>query len=392
MKITKLVTLFAAAALIAVGFTGCDFDRDPDSPISGTFTKTKTWKGYDAQGNRMTYYIDSYLKIDKGCSFTIEEGAIVKFGPKGEIEVWNGSLNATGVIFTSWRDPRGRKILAAGDVEPAAGDWKEVYLNGTVGKFEGCEFCYGGHNCNTLVVCHSHGKLRVNDCYFHDNAGSDEVTSSANAALKYYNWEQWDEQTNCVTNCRFENNLWPLSIPAFFNLDDSNRFSNNKYNYIHINDEEIKTAVVWEKQDVPFFYITTTGGSFISIKSGASLTINGGNSFSNPNTLCFVHKGISIANGGTLYVNGYVTFTNSPLSSGVMFDGIKCKKSIKFKKTGSSSTTSVSEVLLTTSTDSKIKVLNFDGTGNFAEDYEYSEYYRRPITNENCFETLDFTN
>ncbi|MBR5646661.1 MAG: hypothetical protein IKX23_08495 [Treponema sp.] len=153
----------------------------------------------------------------------------------------------------------------------------------------------------------------------------------------------------------------------------------------------IPTNTVWEKQDVPFLWITTTSGSSLGINSGVTLTIKGGTS-SDPNTLCFVHKGILVKKDGTLNIEGYATFTNSPMSPGVMFDGIKCKKSIKFKKNGSSSSTTVNEVLLTTSTDSKIKVLNFEGTGNYAEDYEYSEYYRRPIQQSNYYETLDFTN
>ena len=144
------------AALIMLGFTACPKPTDDlstkksttqtpkDDAVTGPLTTEATWPGKDEAGNSITYFINETYLIKDGGSLTIEEGAIVKFGESGGIRVNNQTITANGVVFTSWRDPRGRKINSAGTADPAPGDWGQIYIYGGVAKFTNCEFSYGG--------------------------------------------------------------------------------------------------------------------------------------------------------------------------------------------------------------------------------------------------------
>lgn len=367
---------------------------DEDQPISGTLTTVETWPGKDEAGEPITYYINNLYTIKQGGSLSIQEGAIVKFGPNGKITVENtGAINATKTIFTSYKDSRGRKILTAGDTDPAPGDWKQISIKGGNGKFEGCEFSYGGNGCSTLFVDQSttKGKLRVNDCTFTYNSGSDKVAYDIKAALKYDSSVDYDSEDNCVTNSVFKNNVWALSIPADFTLDDSNTFGTseeekNTYNYVQINSYQIKKDdVEWAKQDVPYIYV---GSNYINLYGGSSgngkLTIKGGEDADHPNIVCFATVGIDVDKGGELDVEDFVLFRNSPESENTKFKGLYCAKDYKFQIT-SNTTHSVQKVLLTPS--SKIKIENYEPTGsNYLDTYQYHEYHMETIKHQNFWE------
>ena len=128
--------------------------KDPDDAITGNITTKVTWDGKDTDGNPLTYYINSTIYIKDGGNLTITDGAIVKFGPRGVVYVnTTGAIEATGVKFTSYRDPEGRKISVAPDDTPAMGDWQQIDIKGGTGKFTSCKFYYGGKDeCSTLVV------------------------------------------------------------------------------------------------------------------------------------------------------------------------------------------------------------------------------------------------
>ena len=307
--IKKILKTTAITAILSVFLSGClpmanevvkgkNDHTDVDNPITGPLnTKDNVWPGKDENNNSITYYINSIYNINNSGDLVIEEGAIVKFGPKGGITVnTGGSLEASGVVFTSSKDKRGREILAAGSANPFPGDWKQIYIYGGYASFYGCEFSYGGNSLSTLVVKDDRARCRIDNCLFRNNGGDKEVSYNVNAALKYYDNVDYNEE-NSITNCTFENNVWPLSIPAYFSLDGSNHFNTtdkpNEYNFIHINSYKIDINAVWATQDVPYIHPGTTNK--ISISNGASLTIKGGTE-EKPTVVEFDKNGLTIYN------------------------------------------------------------------------------------------------
>lgn len=353
-----------------------------DNPISGPLNVTESWPGKDDNGNPITYYIDSIFFIKEGGSLIIGSGAIVKFGIHGGITVNNtGYLEASDVIFTSFRDSRGRKILSGGEGAPVPGDWKQIKISGGACKFTNCEFSYGGNDCSTVYVCKNTtaGRAKISGCKFTYNAGSKKLVSNIDAALEYDDSVVYNENDNCVTDTVFEHNVWPVSIPAFFSFSGTNKIKYNDYNYININSYNINNNVRWEKLDAPYISLNT---SEIKINSGATLTIEGGILPEVPNEICFGTKGIHIYKGGELDLTGYVTFRNSPESENTLFNGIYCAKSYKFKidKTN----ISVSTVLLTPSED--FKIINYEPTDKSYTTDKNAEYRKEQIKDKNFYE------
>ena len=320
---------FAACANNSGSNTKGD-DKKPvdDQEFTADITTAVTWDGKDSSGNPLTYYINSQVDIKNGGHLTITEGAIVKFGPNGMFWVGvNGAITATGAKFTSYKDPEGRKINAAPDANPAMGDWKQITIKGGTGKFTSCKFYYGGKGeCSTLAVSDSTGKARVDKCEFRYCDGTHAATpSDARAALRYTKDVTYNSETNCVTNSVFKNNKWPLAIPSFFTLDNSNTFGTtdeekNEYNYVHINSIYVKINATWAKQDVPYLYASENNE--ININPAGNLTIQGSEEEDDPTIVCFASYGMLIKQGGVLKVPGYVTFRNSPESESTPFKGI----------------------------------------------------------------------
>lgn len=370
---------------------------EEDQPISGPLTTVETWTGKNEAGESITYYINSSYTIKDGGSLTIEDGAIVKLGPNGCIVVNNtGAINATGTIFTSYRDPSGKKIIAAGDTEPAPGDWKYIKIYGGTGKFEGCSFKYGGNGNSTLYACKytTKGKLRVNNCTFAYNTGSKKVANDIDAALKYDDALDYNEQDNCVTNTVFKNNVWALSIPAHFTLDASNTFGTsaeekNEYNYVHINSCSIKTEAVWHKQNVPYLYVGVNRINLNGSSSGnGKLTIKGGEDAEHPNTICFATVGLGIDKGGELNVEDNVLFRNSPETEGTKFKGLYCDTSRKYYISSSSSIT-ITQIILLPST--KIRIENYEPSETkYTSAHEYFDGYSAEIKNVNNYDTFKY--
>lgn len=397
-KLKFLAKIVAAAAFLSIVLTGCpgpaseptpstpEKNTNTDNPITGPLTVAETWAGEDDEGEPITYYINSTYTIKDGGNLTIEEGAIVKFGPSGKIQVNNtGALTATGTKFTSYRDTDGRAISISGGVDPAPADWKQILINGGIGTFTSCKFYYGGQSCSTLEIVKasgSCGKAKIDGCEFCYNDGTKAASASVKAALCYSKDSIYSENDTIVKNCVFKNNVWPMSIPFSFTLDDSNQFGlteeeKNTYNYIHVIDTSIAKEYKWNKQSVPYLY---PGTGQLTIKDGGKLTINGSEDSENPALICFAQRGIKIEKGGNLSLTGNIKFTNSPLSSATKFDGIYCESKIQYRDVGIATARSV---ILTSNAPFIIE--NDNPTGHYAEDDEFSIHYRREIKSENVY-------
>ena len=327
-----LLSLTACDALLGgtktkSGSSSSSSNTNVDDEITENITTSVTWDGKDSAGNSLTYYINKELYIKDGGHLTITEGAIVKFGPNGMFNVGTtGAITATGTKFTSYKDSDGRKISAAPDANPAMGDWKQIAIKGGTGKFTSCKFYYGGKGeISTVAVSNSTGKARVDQCEFRYCDGTHATRNDIRAALRYTDEVTYNAETNCVTNSVFKNNKWPLAMPAYFTLDNSNTFGTtaedkNDYNYVHINSIYVKISASWAKQDVPYLY--ASANNEININQGGNLTIQGSEDPDDPTVVCFASYGMLIKAGGVLKVPGYVTFRNSPESESTPFKGI----------------------------------------------------------------------
>ena len=394
LKVT-LMTAFLSLLLASCGGIGGQKrptttsggnDTNPDNAIAGPIKTAETWEGKDDSGESITYYINSTLYIKDGGALKIEDGAIVKFGPNGGITVNNtGSLEANGAVFTSYRDDRGRTISIAGTTEPAKGDWNQIKIYGGTSKFTNCEFSYGGNGKHTLEVLKntSKGKARVDNCLFKFNSGTTAVNNTVKAALYYDDQVDYDAQTNCVTNTRFEGNVWPLSLPAFFSVKSSNTFVNNTYNYVLINYNHVSADTVWEYVGVPYLYVYSY---VLYIDNSAKLTIVGSKDKDTPNMICIATKSLEIKEGGTLNLSDYITFSNSPESPGTTFEGLYCAKDYKFDTNDVSGyDTIVSKVLLIENPEKpNYKIENCSPTGsNYLSTSAKYQYFIEEIKDKN---------
>ncbi len=112
---------------------------------SGTLTSNEIWNG------TFLHIVPSDLTIPAGLKLTILPGAVVKLGSKVGITVSSGAeISAIGsfaqpVVFTSLVDDSvgGDSNSDADKTQPAAGDWRWIYVDG-VAHFEHARIYYGG--------------------------------------------------------------------------------------------------------------------------------------------------------------------------------------------------------------------------------------------------------
>jgi hypothetical protein len=272
-------------------FTGCPQPSSSDTPsnspsstnqnngesenteiVGSTINTAVTWQ------NNKTYFINNTVTISSAGSLTIEPGVVVKFGNKGKLTV-NGSITATDVTFTSWRDNiEGSEVIVAAGTTPAApSDWYGITITGAgaAALFSGCTFKYSGLTNTPALKITSSGKAIVSDCSFQNNGGTDANTSSGTAALTWSNSAaSYSETDNCVISSSFESNIWPLSIPADFSLASGNTFdASNTYNAILVtapSSSLIAHDTVWGTQSIPYMMLSTNN---TTLKTGSTLTI-----------------------------------------------------------------------------------------------------------------------
>lgn len=414
MKKLKLLAKFAAtAAFLSIVLTGCpglfpedsngtnnygggSNNTDPDGAIKGTLTVEDIWKGEDDEGEPITYYINSTFAIDAGGSLTIEDGAIVKFGPNGKINIARGGvIIANGTTFTSYRNPIGRTISINGGIEPAAGDWKNIYVNGGHAEFYGCEFSYGGHDLSTVYVYGSYATCKVDGCLFKFNAGSKSVTSVVDAALRYHENVPYSED-NEVINTTFENNVWPLSLSPKYSVSGTNHFGKgdkaNEYNLIHLVDATVTGDVVWDHQEIPYLYAGTTNPLYIGYNSNnGNLTIKGGTA-DDPTVVEFYTKGLKVQkNIGVLYVENNTHFTNCEKTPTTKYPGLHCAKKIVWHDYYASGnvkqTHTETSPLLVSNTDKNIIIDGYQAGADYSTNTDW-ENRLTEISNENKYEEI----
>ena len=134
--------------------------------VSGTISQDTDW---NAAGS--PYVLTGSVTVSSGVTLTIEQDVVVKPQYTGTSLIINGTLNATGAIFTSSKDD-----VHGGDTNgdgaatsPAPGDWSNVnFATGSSGSLAGSYFLWGGwggsiHSYAALYI-NTNGSVSVSNC------------------------------------------------------------------------------------------------------------------------------------------------------------------------------------------------------------------------------------
>lgn len=279
MKKTKFLVFLFTTSLVFFGVS-CKKDKtEPPASQSNVVIITQdidqptTWSGDSIYViEAWDFYVNNTL--------TINPGAIIKFHPtKGPYMMLGGTGTviakgsaAKPIIFTSYKDDdHGGDTNGDGNAtSPASKDWGEINTNGLNGSdFEYCHFLYGGDGTysSTLTI---YGRATVKNCVFAHNDGSDNTGRYGALAM--------NDATSgsIVQNNIFYDNIRPLSVSVYMNIDDSNVFHNpdnasetNKYNGIFVYTDDLGSALSWAETEVAFVIDDNDWW----IYSGGSLTL-----------------------------------------------------------------------------------------------------------------------
>lgn len=224
------------------------YTRDDYIDVPVTYTVTE-----------IPYLLDYTLIPRSNGVLTINEGVTIQFFRQdGYIRTDDeGAIIANGteenpVTFTSAK------------ATPAAGDWKEIELNGNGGAtFTYCIFEYG---TNPLKI---KTDATVTNCTFKDNkcnSSSDEFFG----ALMVENGG-WESEVD--NNLFYNNSGCPISCPAFFTVGEGNVFHKddlkNTRQFIFVHDDYIDVPVTYAITEIP--YVCQDGN--IVVRENGALTV-----------------------------------------------------------------------------------------------------------------------
>ncbi len=279
MKKTKFLVFLFTASLVLFGVS-CKKDKtEPPASQSNVVIITHdidqptTWSGDSIYViEAWDFYVNNTLTIKPGAiiKFHPTEGPYMMLGGTGTV-IAKGSA-AKPIIFTSYKDDdHGGDTNGDGNAtSPASKDWGEINTNGLNGSdFEYCHFLYGGNSTysSTLTI---YGRATVKNCVFAHNDGSDNTG--------WYGALAMVDATSgsIVQNNIFYDNIRPLSVSVYMNIDNSNVFHNpdnasetNKYNGIYVYTDDLASALSWAETEVAFVIDDNDWW----IYSGGSLTL-----------------------------------------------------------------------------------------------------------------------
>gem|GEM_PF-890000 len=261
--------------------------------VNSSITEDATWV------KDVFYVVTRTVSVD--AALTIQPGTVVKFKEEVNMNCADGRIIAQGtaqapIIFTSFRDDAHDDTNGDGSATtPGAGDWGHITISGTnnTSVFDHCHFYYGGgyYDYDHTLELISSG-TSVTNCTFVSNNGEDLGVVDAG----------WAEENVAITGNIFYNNVRPMSINGYVDLDGSNIFHNpddatqaNQENAVFYrgNYGEISGARSWGETEVPVVVAYD-----VKIKEGHSLTIGPGV------VVKFMNDNGMQANGGLLTALG----------------------------------------------------------------------------------------
>ncbi len=144
--------------------------------VTGTISSNTEWTTAGSP------YVTNGITIAQGATLTIDAGVVVKFTQYNSSLTVNGTLNATGAFFTSYKDDaNGGDTNGDGNAtQPAPGDWRNIdFESGSGGTLSGCSILYGGNPVSGYL---GYGEINVNGASPTIN-GNSTISSSQGSGI-----------------------------------------------------------------------------------------------------------------------------------------------------------------------------------------------------------------
>ncbi len=281
-------TLILSIASLLFLFASCGEKTKPESKkvieVTQNITSATTWEtGSIYVIKKYDFYVDAAL--------TIQPGVIIKFTSTGaNLSVGNGgSIIANGsagkpIVFTSFQDDsNGGDSNENGSSSAQAGAWGMIDVAGQNAIFSHCHFLYGGLGDGITLNYSSGATGKVENCVFQYNLGGKSGNFYTGALHA-----NGADATFSVKNTKFKDNGLPLTINADIDVDDSNTFTNNKYQGIFVTGA-VNEVTNWGETECAFVY---TGQNF-QVKNGKKLNMSTGVviKFVRPDAELFLYNG-----------------------------------------------------------------------------------------------------
>jgi hypothetical protein len=179
----SLLIIFIAALSLSV---------NAQTNVSGGIYSNTTWTLANSP-----YIVVDTVVVFPGVTLTIEPGAVVKFDDHMMLEIRQASLIAAGVLADSI-------TFTSNSVSPVAGIWSEIFLNGSTGIFNYCNFKYAYYGIN--------GAGSIKNSYFNNNQYG-AIQSGFNHCF--------------IDSCNFRNNTIYALVSGNSNITNCNFLYNN---------------------------------------------------------------------------------------------------------------------------------------------------------------------
>ncbi|MHB0867465.1 MAG: DUF6531 domain-containing protein [Thermoleophilia bacterium] len=248
--------------------------------VSGTISQNTTWNTAGSP-----YVLTGNVTVAAGITLTIQSGVVVKPQTTGSGLTVNGTLDASGAIFTSYKDD-----IHGGDTNgdgatttPAPGDWKYIYFaSGSSGALNGCSVLYGGYGVSSGEVYISGSSPTISGSTISSSLKSGIYVSSGSASItnNAVSGNQGDygiysaSQTLTLSGNTVSDNphATAVCIPATIGAGVTNNITTtgNQINGMYLTGN-ITASTTWPASNSP--YVRGGSSATMTVPSGATLTI-----------------------------------------------------------------------------------------------------------------------
>ena len=255
----------------------------------GTISQNTEWT---AAGS--VYVVQGSLTVASGVTLTVDSGVVVKFQSSSTSLTVNGTLNATGAVFTSYKDDAhgGDTNGDGGATQPAPGDWKNIYFSGGGGTLSGCTILYGGYyflNSSEILIDGNSPNITGSIIGSSQTAGinvmsgspsitGNTVSNNQGGVAVYLSTQPAALHDNTISG---NTNGWAVELPATLGqgLVYNNSYSGNKYNAMFLGGD-VSANTTWPASNSPYVIGqpgNEGGGNYtINVTNNSTLTVDTG--------------------------------------------------------------------------------------------------------------------
>ncbi|MHB1390182.1 MAG: right-handed parallel beta-helix repeat-containing protein, partial [Thermoleophilia bacterium] len=252
--------------------------------VSGTISQNTTWNTAGSP-----YVLTGNVTVSSGVTLTVQQDVVVKPQYTSTSLTINGSLIATGVIFTSFQDDsHGGDTNGDGNAtSPQPGDWGNISISSTAtaSSLNACTISYGGsaynevsiggsaaHGISNSVISKSKNQglslsdsaVSISGSSFADNGGDGLNASAASLANLYSNTFTGNNGNAVIMST--------ISGPNVY----GNTYSGNKINGMFLTGD-VAQNTTWPASNSPYVIQGVHGGQignkWLQINSGVTLTV-----------------------------------------------------------------------------------------------------------------------